>query len=63
MSPYAATLQAALKDPDLVKRFHEITTAPMSQDRANRKLPKPPWWARSIGGRPSSTRRRIKVWV
>jgi tripartite-type tricarboxylate transporter receptor subunit TctC len=30
----AGTLQIALKDPDLVKRFNEITTAPMSQDKA-----------------------------
>jgi tripartite-type tricarboxylate transporter receptor subunit TctC len=30
----AAALQAALNDPDLVKRFNEITTAPMSQDKA-----------------------------
>jgi tripartite-type tricarboxylate transporter receptor subunit TctC len=30
----AATLKAALKDPDLVKRFNEINTEPMSEDRA-----------------------------
>jgi tripartite-type tricarboxylate transporter receptor subunit TctC len=30
----AAALKGALKDPDLVKRFHEINTEPMSQDRA-----------------------------
>ncbi len=29
-----AALQAALKDPDLVKRFNDISTDPMSQDRA-----------------------------
>jgi tripartite-type tricarboxylate transporter receptor subunit TctC len=30
----AAALQAALKDPDLVRRFSEINTVPMSQDKA-----------------------------
>jgi tripartite-type tricarboxylate transporter receptor subunit TctC len=30
----SAALKGALKDPDLVKRFHEINTEPMSQDRA-----------------------------
>jgi tripartite-type tricarboxylate transporter receptor subunit TctC len=30
----ADALKAALKDPDLVKRFHEINTEPMSEDRA-----------------------------
>jgi hypothetical protein len=30
----SAALKGALKDPDLVKRSHEINTEPMSQDRA-----------------------------
>jgi tripartite-type tricarboxylate transporter receptor subunit TctC len=30
----SAALKGALKDPDLVKRFHEINTEPMPQDRA-----------------------------
>jgi tripartite-type tricarboxylate transporter receptor subunit TctC len=30
----AAALQAALKDPDLVKRFNDISTDPATQDRA-----------------------------
>jgi putative tricarboxylic transport membrane protein len=30
----AAALKSALKDPDLVRRFNEINTAPMTQDKA-----------------------------
>ena len=30
----SAALQAALKEPDLVKRFNDINTEPMGQDRA-----------------------------
>src|SRR6266702_8565295 len=30
----AAALKGALKDPDLVKRFHDISTEPMAQDKA-----------------------------
>jgi tripartite-type tricarboxylate transporter receptor subunit TctC len=30
----SAALQAALKDPDLVKRFNDINTEPVGQDRA-----------------------------
>ena len=30
----AGALKSALKDPALVRRFHEINTAPMTQDKA-----------------------------
>ena len=30
----SAALKGALKDPDLVKRFNDINTEPMSEDRA-----------------------------
>ena len=34
MQKLSAALQAALKEPDLVKRFNDINTEPMGQDRA-----------------------------
>jgi hypothetical protein len=52
----SAALIGALKDPDLVKRFREISTEPMSATRLRRKPRSARSQARSTAGRRSSRR-------
>jgi hypothetical protein len=52
----SAALIGALKDPDLVKRFREISTEPMPADKATPEAAQRTLTTRSTAGRRSSRR-------